>query len=377
VPIASLVSERNHRHPAASAAPARARKRDLTMRFTDHTRPRRARQPMSARTKVRLGAAALASGALTATAALTLMAPASASTQAAAGYRFATLNNAHDLTFNQLLGINARGHVAGYFGSGAAGHPNKGYLLRPPYGSQARYQNINVPGSVQTQLTGLNNEGVQVGFWSAQNTASMTNNNVGFYLMNGRFYSVNFPTGDNASPPVDQLLGVNDHDVAVGFYTNGQGSNRGYEYNIGTRRFSRVLKPGAPGGTAGPSLTAAAINNRGDVAGFYTASGGETDAFLKLAGGRFITLAVRGAAMTQAFGVNDEDEVVGAYTVGTGNNAQTHGFVWRPGHGFAAVDDPHGVGATTINGVNDRGDLVGFYTDAAGNTDGMLAMPRG
>jgi len=53
------------------------------------------------------------------------------------------------------------------------------------------------------------------------------------------------------------------------------------------------------------------------------------------------------------------------------------GFVWRPGHGFATVDDPHGVGATTINGVNDRGDLVGFYTDAAGNTDGMLAMPRG
>jgi hypothetical protein len=38
---------------------------------------------------------------------------------------------------------------------------------------------------------------------------------------------VNFPTGDNASPQVDQLLGVNNSDVAVGFYTNGQGSNRG------------------------------------------------------------------------------------------------------------------------------------------------------
>jgi Cu/Zn superoxide dismutase len=39
------------------------------------------------------------------------------------------------------------------------------------------------------------------------------------------------------------------------------------------------------------------------------------------------------------------------------------------------VDDPNGVGATTVNGVNDKGDLVGFYTDAAGNTDGMLAVP--
>jgi hypothetical protein len=56
-------------------------------------------------------------------------------------------------------------------------------------------------------------------------------------------------------------------------------------------------------------------------------------------------------------------------------NAQTHGFTWTPGHGFTTVDDPHGIGATTINGVNDHGDLVGFYTDSAGNTDGMLIQP--
>jgi len=352
------------------------------MRSTDHTSPRRARRKISVRTGLRLGAAAAATGALAATAALALMAPASASTQAAQApaangssrYHFTTLDNAKDLTFNQLLGINDNGHIAGYFGSGAAGHPNKGYLLRPPFG-QGNYQNLNFPGSVQTQVTGLNDEGVQVGFWSTQNNANLTNNNFGFYLRNGQFHTVNFPTGDNASPPVDQLLGVNNHDVAVGFYTNGQGNNRGFEYNIITHRFSRVLKPGAPAGTAGPSLTAAAINNRGDVAGFYTNSRGVTVAFLKYGYGRFLTLAVRGASMTQAFGVNDRDEVVGSYTVGTGNNSVMHGFTWRPGHGFTTVDDPHGIGTTIINGVNDRGDLVGFYTDSAGNTDGMLAVP--
>jgi len=352
------------------------------MRSTDHTSPRRARRKISVRTGLRLGAAAAATGALAATAALALMAPASASTQAAQApaangssrYHFTTLDNAKDLTFNQLLGINDNGHIAGYFGSGAAGHPNKGYLLRPPFG-QGNYQNLNFPGSVQTQVTGLNDEGVQVGFWSTQNNANLTNNNFGFYLRNGQFHTVNFPTGDNASPPVDQLLGVNNHDVAVGFYTNGQGNNRGFEYNIITHRFSRVLKPGAPAGTAGPSLTAAAINNRGDVAGFYTNSRGVTVAFLKYGYGRFLTLAVPGASMTQAFGVNDRDEVVGTYTVGTGNNAVMHGFTWRPGHGFTTVDDPHGIGTTIINGINDRGDLVGFYTDSAGNTDGMLAVP--
>ena len=324
-----------------------------------------------------MGLAAVASGAL----ALTLAAPAFASTQSSSGYHFRTLNDARDVTFNQLLGINNEGVIAGYFGSGAQGHANKGYRLYLPYG-QGNYANENFPGSVQTQVTGLNDLGVTVGFWSTQNTANNTNNNFGFYRIDGHYHTVNFPTGNNASPQVDQLLGVNDRDVAVGFYTNAQGNNRGYTYNIRTRSFTRVLVPGAPGGEdlgSSPSLTATAINNAGDVAGFYARSSSQgsssADAFLALHNGRFITLAVPGASMTQAFGVNDRDEVVGAYTTGSGSNAATHGFTWRPGFGFRTVDDPHGLGATTINGVNDAGDLVGFYTDSAGNTDGMLALP--
>jgi hypothetical protein len=319
----------------------------------------------------RLGLAAVASGAL----ALSLGTPAfasiqGASTQSSSGYQFRTLNDHRDVTFNQLLGINNEGVIAGYFGSGAQGHPNQGYRL-----SAGSYASENFPGSRQTQVTGLNDLGVTVGFWSTQNNASMVNNNFGFYSAGGRYHTVNFPTGDNASPQVDQLLGVNDRDLAVGFYTNGQGNNRGYTYNIRTRSFTRVLVPGAPAGEAGPSLTATAINNAGDVAGFYARSSSQTDAFLRLYSGRFITLAVPGASMTQAFGVNDRDEVVGAYTTGSGSNAATHGFTWRPGYGFRTVDDPHGQGSTTINGVNDAGDLVGFYTDSAGNTDGMLALP--
>ncbi len=323
----------------------------------------------------RAGAAATATGAIAVTAALALAGPAGATTWHSGGYQFRTVNNTRDLTFNQLLGVNNEGVIAGYFGSGAQHHPNKGYVLLP-FG-HGNYLNENFPGSVQTQVTGLNDRGVTVGFWSNSNNASQVNANFGFYAVGASFHTVNFPTGDNASPQVDQLLGVNDHDVAVGFYTNGQGSNRGYEYNIYTRTFTRVLVPGAPGGQAGPSLTAAAINNYGDVAGFYAKTSSQTDAFLKLHNGRFITLAVPGAAMTQAFGVNDRDEVVGAYTVGSGNNAQMHGFTWRPGHGFSTVDDPHGVGTTTINGVNDAGELAGFYVDGAGNTDGMIATPRG
>ena len=167
------------------------------------------------------------------------------------------------------------------------------------------------------------------------------------------------------------MLGVNDGDVAVGFWTDANGSNHGYKVNLDTGKFRPVTDPGAPGA----SLTAAAINNDGHIAGFYSnPATGNTDGFLK-AGGRFTDLAVPGASATQALGVNDRDEVVGTYTVGSGNGAAAHGFTWTPGGGFATVDDPQGVGTTTVNGVNEAGDLVGFYTDAAGNTDGFLATP--
>jgi hypothetical protein len=330
------------------------------------------------RTVLRAGLATVAVGAIAA-GALTLVSSGGADASGTAGaatmgmhsaadpvYGFRTIDNTADLTFNQLLGINDNGLIAGYFGSGAQGHPNMGYLLAP-----GGYRSENFPGSVQTQVTGLNDTGVTVGFWSGMNTANMMNDNFGFYQADGAFHNVNFPAGDNASPPVNQLLGVNDSDVAVGFYTDAKGNNHGYEYSIRDGRFTRVLDPADPGA----SLTAAAINDRGDVAGFYTGSGNRTDGFLKTAGGQFTSLAYPGASATSAFGVNGSDEVVGSYTDGSGNSATMHGFTWTPQGGFASVDDPQGRGSTTINGVNDHGDLVGFYTDAKGNTDGFMATP--
>jgi hypothetical protein len=317
---------------------------------------------------VAAGAIALAGSALAASSAVAQAAPLPAS---ATSYQFETLDNANDVTFNQLLGINNHGTIAGYFGSGAAGHPNKGYQLFPPYG-QRNYANENFPGSVQTQVTGLNDQGVTVGFWSSMNTASMVNDNFGFWERNGKFHSANFPTGLMGDQTVDQLLGVNDAGVAVGFWTDANGNTHGYTVNTNSGRFGSVTDPGAP--TA--NLTAAAINNEGDIAGFYAnPATGITDGFLR-AGGRFIDLAVPGASATTALGVNDHDEVVGTYTVGSGSGAVMHGFTWTPRGGFGTVDDPHGMGTTTINGVNDAGDLVGFYVDAAGNTDGMLVTPH-
>jgi hypothetical protein len=329
-------------------------------------------------TRKAVAAAAVSAAAIATAATVALAMPASASTTSAAshGYSFKTIINDRDVTFNQLLGINEAGLIAGYFGSGAAGHPNKGYTVNPPY-NQGDFKNENFPHSVQTQVTGLNDIGYTVGFW-----ANKAGANFGWYKYKGKFHKVDFPGVPNSSPQMDQLLGVNDNRIAVGFYANSESptaNDRGFEYNIKTHKFTRVLQPGVTLHNLNlktPSLTAAAINNHGTVAGFYTTKAGVTDGFVKRTNGQFVTLAYPGASMTQAFGINDSGLVVGAYTVGSGSSAQSFGFTWMTGH-FHEVNDPHGIGSTIINGVNDRGELVGFYMDANdnNNTDGFLAKP--
>lgn len=141
----------------------------------------------------------------------------SASAFAGSSPTFQTIDNPADPTFNQLLGINSAGVISGYYGSGAAGHPNQGYTIAPPY---TVFLADNLPASVQTQATGVNG-GVTVGFWSPTNTGSDAN--FGFIrLANGFTYlSVNNPLV-TSSPEVNQLLGINEHNIAVGFYSKCQ-----------------------------------------------------------------------------------------------------------------------------------------------------------
>ncbi|MGD0706178.1 MAG: hypothetical protein ABSA02_40640 [Trebonia sp.] len=294
-------------------------------------------------------------------------APAAAPAAAAAGgYQFVEIGSHKDRTFNQLLGINNKGQIAGYFGSGAAGHPNKGYEISAPY-AQNDFQSENFPRSAQTQITGLNDDGVEVGFFSTQNKANLSDNNFGFWRSNGKYHEVNYPTKNHSAPPVNQLLGINDTGTAVGFYNDSAGNSHGYAYNIKTGKFKLVGLAGAT------SLTATAVNNHGAVAGFFTGSGGAVDGFLKLHSGKEYRFAVPGATMTQAFGVNDNDWVVGTYTEKSG---ATHGFIYiAGGRLITGIDDPNGAGTTLLNGINNENDIVGFYTDSAGNTDGLVAYP--
>ena len=295
-----------------------------------------------------------------------------------ADYNILSIVDNADPTFNQALGINNAGTIAGYFGSGAPNgtpppftlHPNKGYTVTPPY-SQANFTNENFPGSSQTQVTGINNTGTTVGFYADSNGAT-TPNFIGFVDQSGTFTAVQDPSTPVVPASLNQLLGVNDANVAAGFYQDALGNFHGYTYNIGTASFDNLL---LPSGDNASSFAATGINNAGMVVGFFTNLSGTTEGFIDN-GGTFTNFLATGSNNTMFLGINNNGDAVGVYQDGSGFN---HGFVYSIASGtYQSVDDPNAVllnGGTTINGINDKGDLVGFYGDANGNTIGLLATP--
>jgi hypothetical protein len=289
------------------------------------------------------------------------------------GYSFTTINDPADppfdgVTFTNLMGINNLGDIAGFYGSGQAGDPNTGFLLDLP----DKFTPSNFPGSAQTQMTGLNDLGVAVGYLYRTNNGVAFDNQFGFYEKGGVFVEVNNPnTPIHPDPGVlieNQLMGVNDFNIAVGFYNDAHGNSHGYTYNINNGRFSADINdPNAV------STVSAAINNFGGIVGFYTDSAGAIHGFLDNHG-HFKTVNAPGATETELLGVNDFGMAVGFDIVG----GQMHGIVYNSLNGkFTTLDDPHGIGTTTLNGINDLGQIVGFYVDSKGNTDGLLANPNG
>jgi hypothetical protein len=76
------------------------------------------------------------------------------------------------------------------------------------------------------------------------------------------------------STPVTQLLGVNDHKVAVGFENDPDNSAHGFVYSIATGQATFTNIPNSS------SVTDAGINDKGDLVGFYTDANGNTDGML-------------------------------------------------------------------------------------------------
>jgi len=305
----------------------------------------------------------------------------------AANYTFETINDTAQppfmgTTFTNLMGITTNGEtVPGFFGSGQAGDPNTGFILTLPGKTFTPPFNAIFPGlappfiAAQTQMTAVNGNGTTfTGYTYPTNLGVPFDFQFGFYEKGGVFTMVNNPKTPDCSVSCacndtvtteNQLIGVNNSDLAVGFYNDSHGNSHGYTFDIATKTFSADINfPGAV------STITAAINNSDEIAGFFTDSGGVTHGFID-DGGMFSTVDPAGSTETQLLGLNDKGLADGFAVIG----GVQHGLLFNSLTDTFTILDPAGSTATTLNGINDRGDVVGFFVDAAGNTDGALGTP--
>ncbi len=269
-------------------------------------------------------------------------------------FKFQTINFSGDV-FTQLLGINKDNVIAGYHGSGATGHPNKGFVLTLPN----HFALENFPGSVQTQVIGINDAGSTDGFY-----VDTKGINHGFLNIGSTFETRDYP-----GTTFNQLLGLNNENQASGFYADAKGIDHGFIFYQNGGAYLVLQDGHAPGG-----MQVTGTNNVGASCGFYVDGAGVNHAFL-LAHGALATLNFPNSTSTQAFGINDSGEIVGTYT---DKGGLIHGFIYKGGT-FQEVDDPSGVGMTLINGVNNAGWIVGFYGNCAtGGPDchGFVGTPE-
>jgi hypothetical protein len=156
-------------------------------------------------------------------------------------------------TFNQLLGLDNQGRAAGYFQD--ANGVNHAWT-RDAHGS------FVVPPIANSQATGINDQGVLVGFTQPTATSSS-----GFILRDNHVQLLNFP-----GSVFTQALGENDRGQVVGLYNDAAGTPHGFIFQRGA--FRTVDVPGAT------STVVNGLNNAGRLVGFFTDAQGNTIGFV-------------------------------------------------------------------------------------------------
>ena len=167
-------------------------------------------------------------------------------------------------------------------------------------------------------------------------------------------------TGPNGIDIYPQAM--NNSGQIVGYYLDSAGTSHGFLRSAGGT-FTTIDVPGAV------TTTIASISNTGWIAGSYVPSCCNVYRGFRLSpdGMTFVSMAVIDGVNTMALGVNSNGEVMG--------KAGTSGFVTTDGVTFATFVAPNGEDTYPM-GMNDRGDVVG-YTYIGYQTEPWLRIADG
>jgi len=226
-------------------------------------------------------------------------------------------------------------------------------------GAAYLFSNVDYPGASWTVASGINDSGQIVGYY---NDASGVRH--GFLFSAGTYTTI-----DCTSPYTSESIaaGVNSSGQIVGFCSAPGGVNGVYGTTRSFLMTGGVLTflPDVAGSYNGASTFAQAINDTGQVVGWYAdACLCEAHGFL-LNGGTYTTLDVPGFGSTNAYGINNSGQITGGTQPGFGTGG-VHGFLLSGGS-YTMIDDPDtGTSSgTTADSINSSGKIAGYYSDGA------------
>jgi uncharacterized membrane protein len=262
------------------------------------------------------------------------------------------------------LDINAGGDIVGSTTVAGLTHG----FLRTADGAIAT---IDYPGAQNTFASGINPDGVIVGFYAMAVVPGPLTERHGYILRDGVFTAL-----DPDGAPFVNPLGINAEGEVTGRYCTtlpcnrpGSGNYHGFRWRDG-----ELLVFDVPNSR---ETNAWKSNPRGDIVGGFRELGGPNRLYL-LQGEEFTLFDLPGLfPVTQDNGgINARGDIVGTYcdvapcNLGVGS---THGFLIRDG-ALTTIDFPGAV-RTSATAINPSGEITGFY-NAGGIGHGYVLTHR-
>ena len=180
------------------------------------------------------------------------------------------------------FGINDKGTIVG---QDVIGSETPGFIKV----NSKTYITINAPSGPNTvNAQSINNKGLVVGFYvgtdgqvhgfMASQGAAKNGTLTGTAIADPTIPTV---TGEPGATFVfSQILGVNDHGIAVGYYGDSTTSQHGFIYNTNTGKYTFLDDPSEAFDNGVEVTQITGITNSGEITGFYTDANGVFHGFV-------------------------------------------------------------------------------------------------
>ena len=266
-----------------------------------------------------------------------------------------------DGNFTAIRAINNQGQLSG--NTNAGGVPATGFFIN----TQGEKTFFDAPGAAATLVWDMNENEDIVGYFFTTLDFFETKP---FILNDGNFLVPDlFPDRDDI--PDIEFSGINNNGQIVGFYFN-EDLTDASGFFINEPNFNEIdptdVEPIIINNA--DKIFPWGINDQGDIAGQFRDENGTNGFFLE--DDEIKKLNFPGANLTRARGLNNNDEIVGLFTLPeTGDTWRS--FVWEDDN-FLEIAFPGAVETLAAN-INDAGVIVGQYMDSEGNVNGFKATP--